>query len=538
MLIGLCVLNTAGQVAASQQTTDGVVAETRQVGQSTPAETQTPTEPSDGVLPLNRAWEYQHYRVRVWLATDGSPEINGLVPRLTREIASFAELTDGSSWEVLVNETPNPWNWRFDRALETAAQIKGFELHPQLQFDDKLMVVSLQRAKSGIRCRVREFDLPAQQWGALLEREVMSTENLGHDLFDMILTAFMPVAQIDNANEKNEVEMRAKAVLSCQRVRMNETGEWVAETNTGSPVFIRSSDVFLPVLRRTDRDNKLVSLEPVDFTFVTIDSIDGARVNGHVQSTVRAPLAARKSKRLQKIALVIRPPEGNTTLKLTSADADKMPMEGIEVYSRRPNASKEEDSELLGKTDWRGIATIPPSPEGMRMIYLKRGNRALKKIPIVPGFIKFQETTVTNDEARLFAEGVIEGVKIELLDLVTQRAVYEEDITKALDKNDMDRARDVLEKYKELPRPQQFRSRLTDEKSRLLTRAKDDREIDFITNMFNTLTTILSEKVGDSNESKILRKIQESAGIVSAQSDSSKAALEAEAEADQESEPK
>jgi hypothetical protein len=472
--------------------------------------TPVPTKPTDGVMPIDRAWEYAHYRVRVWLCTDGSPEVNGLLEHVKREIVSHAETVDRSAWELLVDEAPNPWNWRFSRDLEKV-ELYSTELAtlPSLLFDDKLMVVSLKRSMTGIFCDVREFDIATRQWGSRVTRNVDQIEDISQSAFRLITTAFMPIALIDYATPDNEVILHTRAVLSCVTSRLDENGEWIAEINESSPVYIQERDVFLPVLRRTDRDGKLTSLEPVPFTFITLDKIEEARIDGFVQSTVRAPLAARKSKRLQKYALVIRPPESSTTIQIFDRDAATMPMEGIEVYSRRPNQPKEEKSELLGKTDWRGMIEIPPSPDGLRMIYLSRGARALRKFPIVPGFIPLQQTDVANDEARLFAEGVIAGVNIELIDLLTQRLIYEEDMNKAMDAGNYAEVKFILEKYTSLPRPLQIRTRLTDEKARLSTRAKDANEQKFINGMFDSLLLVLSNFIGDSKESEILRRIDQ-----------------------------
>ncbi len=474
---------------------------------ATPVKVPEQKTPTDGVMPIDRAWEYSHYRVRVWICTDGTPETNGLRGHVRDELIAKAETVDRSAWELLVNDAPNPWNWRFSNDLVNATKYPGVEKLSELAFDDKLMIVSLKRSATGIRCEVREFDLLAQQWGSLLARDLVQIEDIGQSVFELVSTAFMPVAQVESADENNAAVLRARAVMSCIVSRLDENGDWVAEPNISSPVFIQDHDVFLPVLRKTDRDGKLASPEPVPYTFVTLDSVDGARIDGHVQSTVRAPLSGRRSKRLQKLALVIRPPNTSTVLKLFSKDEKGMVMEGIEVYSRPPNADKDASSEFLGKTDWRGLITIPPSDDGLRMIYLKRGARALRKLPIVPGFIPFLETDIANDEARLYAEGVIEGINIELIDLVTQRQVYEDDINKALDAADYNRARDILTKYNELPRASQIRARLSDEEARLRTRAKDKKEIEFINNMFSSLQTILSTYVGESKESEIRKKI-------------------------------
>ena len=126
----------------------------------------------------------------------------------------------------------------------------------------------------------------------------------------------------------------------------------------------------LPVIRRTDRKGNLVKLEPIEFTYLTVNEQSGPVVKASIESYHRAPLAQRKSKRAQKLALVIRPPENTTTLYLYAPGKEKFPLEGFEIWSRRPGSSRDEKSEFLGKTNWRGGFDVPPSPDGLRIIYV------------------------------------------------------------------------------------------------------------------------------------------------------------------------
>jgi hypothetical protein len=211
---------------------------------------------------------------------------------------------------------------------------------------------------------------------------------------------------------------------------------------------------------------------------------------------------------LQKLALVIRPQAKTTRLRLVALDNPKQPMEGLEVYSRRTDAQKDDASEFLGKTDWRGVIDIPPGSEALRLIYLKRGARALKKVPLIPGFSDQLSTEVPNDEARLFAEGVILGVQTEILDLVVQREVYEQKIGAELENNNLDAAQKDLVAYEQLPTAQKLASTLADEEARLTIQAKSKKEIDFIKNMFGRIREVLQTKVANTKEAELRQKIQ------------------------------
>ena len=558
-------------------------------------ETAKPTAPTDGVLPIDRAWEYSHYRVRVWICTDGSIAADSLLKGLPDAVRRLSELCDPSGWELLPVNAPIQWRWKCLNGISAPAKmLKDIGRSAELQFDDKLMIVNLAQGESGAICQVRELDLTTNQWGALIENPVEQTGQAAEVVFSMIRTAFMPLALIDRVTEDNEVYMRVKGANLCHNVQFDaELQKWNVHLNSGSPVWVQASDFLIPVLRKTDRDNKLLSQDPVELTYIKVDPAgppkeaekpapvgntgDGAAATatdsaatsavaaatsavaaatieepenrgvvadetstnavvrddagnesnnspvvlgenlaelfGRVQSSFRAPLVARKSKRLEKLALVIRPPSGTTLLKLTSADATNQPMEGIEIWSRPLDAEKDDRSEFLGKTDWRGVLDIPPSPEGLRMLYLKRGARALRKLPVMPGLYRTVETTIVNDEARLFSEGIIAGLGNEILDVVAQREIFEKLIGEYLnaespEKINVGKASDELKKYTELPRFQQLRARLSDEKSRLQAQSSDKREEDFINNMFESLEKVLTKFLGESRESELRQRIQ------------------------------
>ncbi|MFN9880758.1 MAG: hypothetical protein ACK557_20000, partial [Planctomycetota bacterium] len=359
-----------------------------------------------------------------------------------------------------------------------------------------------------IETQVRELDLTTRQWGALQSRLTPQPENLAPAVTDAIRFAFMPLANIEVVPMDSTAVLRARGLDSSLQTRMDEQLNWVTSRNTGSPVSIREEDNFLPVLRRVDRSGKLESLEAVDYTFINTDKIEGTKITGYVHSSARAPLSGRTSKRLQKLALVIRPQPRPTRLRLVALDNPKQPMEGLEVYSRRTDAQKDAPSELLGKTDWRGVIDIPPGDEALRLIYLKRGTRALKKVPLIPGFRDQLATEVPNDEARLFAEGVILGVQTEILDLVVQREVYEQKIAAELENNNLTAAQDDLVAYEQLPTAQKLASTLADEEARLTIQAKSKKEIDFIKNMFGRIRDVLQTKVANTKEAELRQKIQ------------------------------
>ena len=462
-------------------------------------------------LSHGRAWESRPYRVAVWILSYGSPELNAVYPQLVEDLTQRSELIDASGWDLAVGRAPSQWRWQFRQFLDQPDQCQGFEALPMLESYDKLMVVCLTSRYGRVLIRLREFDIQTRQWGPLLERESAHYRWLAAKLLEAVKVAFMPLARIDRVVEKNksdEVFVQFRAVDSSLRTELNENLQWEVVPIVGSPVAVKNDDRLLPVIRRTDRQGNLVKLEPIPFTFLAIEKKEGSLVQCSIESSQRAPLAGRTSKRAEKLALVIRPPQQATQLFLESRSQPQIPLEGLEIWSRPPGATSEVPSEFLGKTDWRGAIAIPPAPEGLRLVFVTRGARALRKLPIIPGLYRELTTSVTNDETSLFAEGVILGLEKEILSLVIERKIFESDIAAALADRQLEEAKLVFAKYQSLESPREIKNRMADSEIRLKTMTQDRRELEFISKRFEDLRLLLNAEVAKSRESELQEEIQ------------------------------
>ena len=351
-----------------------------------------------------------------------------------------------------------------------------------------------------------EMCIRDRQWGAIISRSAGDAKNLDALVYNAIVKAFMPIARVENVSNSGVVTIKARAVNACLQTDP-VTNEVVPIEN--SPVWIRPEDRFLPVIRRVDRNGVLAKLEPIKFTYLTIVEQEGPKVIAKIQSRARAPLAGRSSKRAQKLALVIRPPESPTILKLVAKDDTTKALEGYEVWSRLPGQPKEEESEFLGVTDWRGQMPIMPNDFGLRLIYVKRGSRALLKLPIIPGLLDEVVTRVPDDDARLNAEGVLNGVRTEILSLVAEREIMETRIEQALKDKDISEASKLLGEYTRLETPQNLKNRMANEESRLKGQTTNKRELTQIGGRFQILRDILNSRVGVSKEPALRAKVQQ-----------------------------
>ena len=531
---------TVSEVMRAQEALSGTASEQAEVVEVEPeiseADLFVPDfDDQDLVETRERAWEYRPYQVAVWFCLDGSPLLDAIYNNIAKDVTRRSELLDPSGWDLTTGRAPIRWRNRFIDGLGNPEEFEALESVPALLPYDKLMVVCLEEAHGIVDVRVREFDIQTQLWGPLVVREVIQRNELGRYIMDAISVAFMPLAKIDRVQEievknsdgkivkKDEVIMQIRGVKSCIRTTLqpktrNQDDEAVAEIDdaafewkaapiVGSPIYIRDDDRFLPIIRLTDRKGELVKLQPIEFTYLTSERKDGADLRASIESNRRAPLSQRKSKRSQKLALVIRPPERSTRLFLVSDDKDRTPMEGFEVWARSPEAPVE-DKILLGKTDWRGSIDIPPDSEGLRLILIKRGERGLRRLPIMPGLYDSVESTLPNDETRLYAQGVVRGLENEILSMVIQRTVFEADAKKGIEDKNMEFIKKSLNQLEDLSISEMLEE-LTDQELKLKARTSNGSELAYITRRFGSLRTILNERLQASDENLLSNEYEE-----------------------------
>ena len=487
----------------------------------------------------NRAWEYRPYKVACWFCLDGSPRANAIYPIVAQEISDRSELLDASGWTLAIGQAPAKFRSLFLKYIRTPGRCIGFTEHEVLNEYDKLMIVCLSDQASQIKATVREFDVQTQQWGPINYQTIPFGRSAGQQLMNAIAQSFMPLAQIERVTaievntdgkkqKRDEVVMQLRAVRSCYTTELakvivlgepdeNSGSESEAVEGTdveavdinyqpfeivvvpasNSPAFIRKSDLFLPVIRRTDRSGKLISLEPLEFTFLTVDQQQDAVVRASIQSTGRNPLGQRKSKKSKKLALVIRPPQNSTTLQLLSRDKQPIPMEGFTIKEVPVGAPRTVTGIPIGRSDYQGKFEVMPSDSGMRVLVISRGGRNLMKLPIVPGLYDSVETRLPNDEVRLFSHGVFQGFQTELLGLIIQREVVRRRLDGALKEKLLEESEKLFDELSELEDLAQFRERFRSTVAELKSKTSDKRELNYIISRSESLKDLISKKIDE-----------------------------------------
>ena len=120
------------------------------------------------------------------------------------------------------------------------------------------------------------------------------------------------------------------------------------------------------------------------------------------------------------MALAVIPPRRPSILTLVSRSEPKRVLAGYEVYARPPD---KKTAVPLGRTDRQGRIRVPPGESPLRVLLARNGGELLARLPIVPGLEPACTAEIPNDDRRLEAEGLVSGLRQDLVDLVARREV-------------------------------------------------------------------------------------------------------------------
>jgi hypothetical protein len=151
------------------------------------------------------------------------------------------------------------------------------------------------------------------------------------------------------------------------------------------------------------------------------------------------------------MALKVRAHGNRTTLQLVDRDRPTVPLEGYEMFAKKPIAADSPDANpslRLGLTDWRGRIDIEPSDLPLRLIYVKNGAHLVARIPVVPGFLPLEVIPLASDDKRLEAEAFVRGMESTVMDLVARRAILAARIRRRIAEGNVAGARELLDEMK------------------------------------------------------------------------------------------
>ena len=451
-----------------------------------------------------KSWELRPYEVRLWVAFDNSVELTSTRDQVLADLSNALYMAEPRGWIVDIAPQTGAVRYQMLNQFNSFSQDEEFAKREEFKEGvDKLILLAVGRHNGRFQITAQELDIYTRQWGARIDFTLLDLRKLVDGMFGAVVNAFMPLARIESVNDKKEVKLAVRAAELINHVEITEDGELAIMPNELSPAWIQEDDVLIPVIRRNDRYNEIEKVGSVDWTLLEIIRHHGRTIDCMSWSMRRSPLSQRTGGKTEKLALVIRPPDRPSNLRLMSRGDDPHPLEGYKVFSR---IGDENDQELVGVTDWRGIVEVPPSDRGFHVLYVKSGNRYLARLPMIPGLKGEYVTEMPDDETRLYAEGIIAGLQSELMDLLTRRNLLKFQIEVALDNEDSAKAKKLFLDYQKLPNSEKFNRRLLSEEKKLDTR--DDREREKITTMFSTLRGLANQFLKPGEDAELRRRVQ------------------------------
>jgi hypothetical protein len=381
------------------------------------------------------AWEFSPYQVQVWLALESRPELSGGFTRtLNDRLAGRAEVVFGGAWSMTAGEAP--LSIAAD-LLARLGEVTSDEIHasqPKALENDKLFLVAVSFERDDYRVAAREVDGRTRVAGPVIERRVGQREAIGLAAWDAILDCFTPLAKVESVEDK-AVSMRVRA------------GGLLIDP--ASPALIQPGHVLKPVLRRNDKTGQPTKngIQPLEWTLLTVGDRTDSLLHCTLHSGFRAPIPTRGSARLERLAYLAKPRYGSTRIVLAARKDVNRRLSGYEVFVK---GQGDDETYLLGTTDWQGAVEIERADVNFRLLYVRNGGQLLARLPLSPGFERELLAKTVEDDARLQAEGFVIALNGRTVDLVGQREILVNQFRGSLKKGEHSQARELLERFRTL----------------------------------------------------------------------------------------
>jgi hypothetical protein len=395
-------------------------------------------------------WQVTPYRVQVLAAFERGP---ALTPALEKDfcadLLARTESVVGAPWDIFVVPAPAEQRGAILHSLdeitvEQAAKFAG-------NFD-KIMFLAVKPENGALRATVREFDVRSLQLGPPAIRTAWHLGKIRDAALDAILAAFSPLANIDSVKDKT-------AILHLKAAGLPSRDPALAVIQPGM--------IFRAYIRVNDREGKARRVTPVAWTFLVVDKATAERLDCRIESGMATPLNAKRRTRIEQLALAIHPTRTPSVLVLQSRIEPKEPLPGYQIYEYDKESK---DTALLGRTDWQGQLSIPPTKKVLRFLAVKNGGEPLAHFPFVPGLDPIVTADIANDDYRLQAEGFVIGLQEQLVDLYAHRELLRRGALNKLDAGEVDQAKELFAELSRLPTGKVFSMKLAEEKKKLDTK--------------------------------------------------------------------
>jgi len=428
-----------------------------------------PSRGASDAAPLGRV-DYLPYQVSVSVAFSRDTEITETFRRtVCSTLRTRLEQTFGATWifppgaDVVPNDRLVPPN---ESGLErlthsvAAEQFAGFAC-------DKAYFLTVSRRGPKWFVSGREWDGTLRSLGPPASETTTDRGSVADAALAVITRIFSPLLIVDDADRDSK-----SAVLTIR----------AGSIPYGDPKFqpLKAGDILQPVFRFLDSKHAVRSIQSVPWTYLVLgpDPKNGrSQVRASVVSSYRAPLAANMRRRVEAIAVRVRPEFPATRLTLVAGKDPPQPQAGLFVTvselapgtaggksSARPAADSPRPAEAAGSrllSDRYGEVTIPVDPQQpIVRLEVHSGGAILARRPFMPGLEPDVTLQVADDRVRLGAEREVDILESQLIETVARRGALMARTRAAIKRTDVSSAQKLLAEVDRLPPADEYLGQL------------------------------------------------------------------------------
>jgi len=386
---------------------------------------------SDPVAPQESPPERRPYDVRLLVAFDEQTFTQSAARSIVDQIEQTATNCAGELWSVKssIIHWLNPVSVRgLERLDQTILNQKNAGESADIWF-----VVTMEALPVGTRVSVRSWQPEVRVSTVPVSTDVIDSRELAVSALRICRGLFRPMGVVEQSTDKT-VRIRLRA------------GELVAPDPTFAQ--LEQGDLFLPLMAYRDKNKQIERLQPIPWTYISVNEVDGSSVIGAVQSGLKMSLGTKKRGRIDTLVVGIRPEFESTRVELLTQSKPVLPLVAhrIEVRSAatipRPteeNPDANPNSTLVTDliTDRRGLANVKVVPDKKLVwLFAFSGQNMLARVPFIPGIAKEAKLDVPDDAARLSAEADLQMLQGEVVDAVALRNTAIATVHAAAKRND------------------------------------------------------------------------------------------------------
>jgi len=394
------------------------------------------TPESSAAEPIER----RPYRISLHMGFDPSARIDELKRAdLIREWQILVRRFIGAPWVVTIADPPYP-----------LANLELDSLDPSdfgsVGTFDKVWVVRVARSESDsvLVFRGREYDASTRQVGPLQVRAVSALSDAPRTMLQFARDLFNPTAAITG-------QEGGRAILTVQ-------GASIAPASPIGAVVAKGM-VFLP-LRLVSRNDGKVQVLKIIWTYLQVESVEGAVARCAIVTGLRDPLSKRYSRPNSLAALGLKP--GNSSLKLRFVSGpDQAPAAGYTLTAR---LAPDGQSRELGTTDRAGRIVLKPGfARSLVIMRLLAGSvEPIVEFPMMPGEYGDERVIPVDPKPLTVAlESQLDSLRDQVVDLVALRARLEARMKARLEGEDWTGLDEALKEFSRLTPRDKFAQQLT-----------------------------------------------------------------------------